>query len=105
MNSCMLYRCENKATFAANMPSFDEWGLRPVGLVGPRKNPIIMVPFFAAGAGLAPGDGAGDQATTGAGGSGVEEHMSGGDPGASSSGACDPPPEASVAEERRHAAP
>ena len=26
--SFMLYRCENKVTFAANMPSFDEWGLR-----------------------------------------------------------------------------
>ena len=31
--------------------------------------------------------------------------MPSGDPGASSSGACDPPPEASVAEETRHAAP
>ena len=101
----MLYRCENKVTFAANMPSFDEWGLRPIGLVGPRENPVIVVPFFAAGAELAPGDGAGERAATEAGGSGAEEHMPGGDPEASSSGACDPPPEASVAEEMRHAAP
>ena len=57
-NSCMLYRCENKATFAANMPSFDEWGLCLVGFVGPRENPVIVVPFFAASAGLAPSDGA-----------------------------------------------
>ena len=38
--SCLLYRCENKDEFAASMPSFDEWGLRPIGLVGPRENPI-----------------------------------------------------------------
>ena len=81
-NSCMLYRCENKATFAANMPSFDEWGQCLVSLVGPRENPVIMVPFFATGAGLAPGDGVGERAAPGAGGSGAEEHMSGGDPGA-----------------------
>ena len=56
------YRCENKVMFAANMPSFDEWGLRPVSLVGPRENPVIVVPFFAAGAGLAPGDDAGERA-------------------------------------------
>ena len=61
----MLYRCENKATFSVNMPSFDEWGLRPVGLVGPRENPVIVVPFFTAGAGLSPGDDAGEQAAMG----------------------------------------
>ena len=59
-NSCLLYRCENKVTFAANMPSFDEWGMCPVGLVGPRENPVIMVPFSIVGAGLAPGDEAGE---------------------------------------------
>ena len=87
------------------MPSFDEWGLRPIGLVGPCKNPVIMVPFFSAGAKLAPGDGAGERAATDAGCSGVEEHMPSGDPGASSSGACDAPPEAPVTYEMRHAAP
>ena len=35
-----LYRSENKVTFVATMPSFDEWGLRPIGLVGSRENPI-----------------------------------------------------------------
>ena len=56
-NSCLLYRCENKAAFAASMPSFDEWGLRPIGLVGSRENPIDVVPFLAADAELAPGEG------------------------------------------------
>ena len=69
------------------MPSFDEWGLRPVGLMGSRENPVIVVPLLATGAELAPGDGAGEQAATGARGSGAEEHMSCGDSGASSSGA------------------
>ena len=97
--SCMLYRCENKVTFAANMPSFDEWGLRPIGLVGARENPVIVVPFFTAGAELAPGDGAGERAETCAGWSDVEEHMPSGDPGASSSGGSDAPPEAPIADE------
>ena len=74
-------------------------------MVGPRENPVVVVPFLAVGAELAPGDGVGERATTRAGGLGAEEHMPGGDPGASSSGACDPPPEASVAEEPRHAVP
>ena len=103
--NCLLYRCKNKDEFAASMPFFDEWGMRPIGLVGPRENPVGVVPFLAAGAELAPGEGAGGRAPTGAGGSSAEEHMPSGDPGASSSGACDPPPEALVVEETRHAAP
>ena len=87
------------------MPSFDEWGLRPIGLVGPRENPVVVVPFFAAGADLAPGEGAGERASTGTGGSSLEERVPSGDPGASSSGACDPPPEAPIIEEVQHAAP
>nr|XP_020168976.1 protein transport protein sec31-like [Aegilops tauschii subsp. strangulata] len=62
--SCLLYRCENKAEFAAGTPSFDVWGLRPIGLVGPRENPVDVVPFLAAGAELAPSEGAGGQAPT-----------------------------------------
>ena len=77
--SCLLYCCENKAAFAASMPSFDEWGPRPISLVGPRENPVDVVPFLAAGAELAPGDGAGKRAVSEAGGSGAEEHTSGGD--------------------------
>ena len=104
-NSCPLYCCENKAAFAASMPSFDKWGLHPIGLVGPRENPVVVVPFLAIGAGLAQGGGAGGRAATGAGGSSAEGHRPSGDPGVSSSGACDPPPEASVAEEMQQVAP
>nr|XP_045089228.1 uncharacterized protein LOC120973986 [Aegilops tauschii subsp. strangulata] len=103
--NCLLYRCKNKDEFAASMPSFDEWGLRPIGLVGPRENPIVVAPFFAAGAGLAPCEVAGERAPTGAGRSSPEEHMPNGDPGASSSGACDPPPETPIIEEVQHVAP
>ena len=90
--SCLLYRCENKAEFAASMPSFDEWGLRPIGLVGPRENPVDVVPFLATGAGLAPSEGARGRAPTEASGPSAEEHMSHGDPEAPSSGARDPVP-------------
>ena len=34
--SYVLYCCSNKVEFVERIPSFDEWGLRPVGLVGPR---------------------------------------------------------------------
>ena len=44
--SCLLYRCLNKVQFVEHMPSFDEWGLRPVGLVGPRENPIFVAPLL-----------------------------------------------------------
>ena len=64
-----------------------------------------MVPFLAPGAELAPSDGAGGRASAEAGDSSAEEHVLSGDPGASSSGACHPPPGASVAEEVQHAAP
>ena len=87
------------------MPLFDEWEPRPIGLEGPRENPVVVVPFLSAGAELAPSDGAGGRAPEEAGGSSAKEHMSSGDPGASSSGACHPPPEASVAEETQHATP
>ena len=103
--SCLLYRCENKVKFAESMPSFDEWGLRPIGLVGPRENPIDVVPFLAAGGELAPGEGAGGRAPTEAGGPSAEEHVPRGDPGASSSGACDPSPGALVIEATQHAVP
>ena len=78
------------------MPSFDEWGLRPIYLVGPRENPVDVVPFLATGAELAPSEGAGGRALTEAGGPSTEEHMPRGDRGASSLGARDPSPGASV---------
>ena len=59
--SCLLYHCLNKATFTEQMPSFDEWGLRPVGLMGPRENPIVMVPLPAAGVELTPSVDAGGE--------------------------------------------
>ena len=52
--SCLLYRCSNKEEFAEHMPSFDEWGLRPVGLAGPRENPVAVAPLLAASTELAP---------------------------------------------------
>ena len=103
--NCLLYRCKNKDEFVKDMPLFDEWGSRPIGLEGPRENPVVVVPFLAPDAELAPSDGAGGRAPTVAGGSSVEEKVPSGDPGASSSGACHPPPEASVAEETQHATP
>ena len=65
--SCLLYRCSNKEEFAEHMPSFDEWGLRPDGLVGPRENPANVVPLFAVGAELTPSVEAGGQAPCGVG--------------------------------------
>nr|XP_040243778.1 classical arabinogalactan protein 9-like [Aegilops tauschii subsp. strangulata] len=76
------------------MPSFDEWWPWPIGLEGPRENPVVVVPFLAPEAELAPSDGAGGRAPAEAGGSSAEEHVPSGDPGASSSGACHSPPEA-----------
>jgi len=101
--NCLLYRCKNKDEFAENMPPFDEWGPRPIGLEGPRENPVVVVPFLAPDAELAPSDGARERAQVEADGSSAEEHVPCGDPGASSSGACHSPPEASIAEETLHA--
>nr|XP_020176698.1 uncharacterized protein LOC109762277 [Aegilops tauschii subsp. strangulata] len=103
--SCLLYRCRNKAEFVEHMPSFDEWGLRPVGLVGPRENPINVVPFFVAGAELAPNVDAGGRAPPEAGGSSAEVQMPPGAHGASSSGTHDSPSRVSAAETMQHAAP
>ena len=63
--SCVLYLCSNKMTFVERMPSFDEWGLPPAGLVGPYENPIVVVPFLDAGTELAPCVGAGRACTAG----------------------------------------
>ena len=59
--SCLLYCYLNKATFAEQMPSFDEWGLCPVGLVGPRENPVDVVPLLDAGVALTPSVDAGGE--------------------------------------------
>ena len=41
------------------MPSFDEWGLRPAGFMGPRENPAAVVASPAAHSGPSSGDRAG----------------------------------------------
>ena len=69
--SYLLYRCLNKVQFVEHMPSFDEWGLRPVDLVGPRENPIIMVPLLATSPDPAPRVDAGGQVSSEAGGTGA----------------------------------
>lgn len=38
----MLYLCPNRSDFVNQMPIFDEWGLRPAGLQGPRENPVVV---------------------------------------------------------------
>ena len=73
--------------------------------MGPCENPVDVVPFFAAGAELAPSVDAGGRAPPEAGGLSAEVQMPPGDLGASSSRAHDPYPGASVAEATRHVAP
>nr|XP_020150824.1 actin cytoskeleton-regulatory complex protein PAN1-like [Aegilops tauschii subsp. strangulata] len=96
--SCLLYRSTNKAEFVESMPSFDERGMRPDGLVGPRENPVNVVPFSVASAELAPDVDAGGRAPPEAGGMSAGVQMPPGAPGALSSGTRDSPPGKSVAE-------
>ena len=70
LEGCLLYCCSNRVEFAGQMPPFDEWGLRPVGLEGSRENPVTVVPLLVAGAELAPRVDAGGQASPEAGGAG-----------------------------------
>ena len=51
---CLLYCCSNRVEFAGQMPPFDEWGLRPVGLEGSRENPVSVVLLHATSAELTP---------------------------------------------------
>ena len=101
----LLYLCSNRAEFAGQMPLFDEWGLRPVGLVGPRETPVIVAPFLTACTELAPGVGAGRQASLEAGDSSVMMPTPHGVPGASSFRACEAHPEAVVDGGTQPAAP
>ena len=87
--SCLLYRCSNREEFVEHMPSFDEWGLRPDGLVGPCENPVNVVPLFAVGAELTPSVDAGRRAPSEADGPSTGVLMPPGAPEASSSGARD----------------
>ncbi|KAF6991590.1 hypothetical protein CFC21_008661 [Triticum aestivum] len=75
--------------FVRQMPLFDEWGLRPAGLEGPRENPALVVPLPAVPAARPPEVDAGGRAPPSAAGAGAGEMMQ---PGASETSA----PEARV---------
>ena len=44
---CLLYCCSNKVEFVKQMPPFNEWGLRPVGLEGLRESLILVPPCLS----------------------------------------------------------
>ena len=64
---CLLYCCSNKVEFARQMPPFDEWGLRPADLEGPRENPVSVAPLPATGAATSLEVGAGGRPLSAAG--------------------------------------
>ena len=100
-----MYLCPNRVELAGQMPSFDEWVLRPIGLVGPHENPVVAAPLLAASIELAPRVGAGRQASLEAGGAGVDVPTPLGVPEPSSSGTREARPEAVVEGEMQPAAP
>lgn len=57
-DGALLYLCSGRADFVRQMPSFDEWGLRPAGLTGPRENLVVVVALLVAHNGPSSGDGA-----------------------------------------------
>ena len=67
----LLYLCSSRDDFVKQMPSFDEWGLRPAGLMGPRENPVAVVSFPVARGGPSSSGGAGRQGAPGAEGASV----------------------------------
>ena len=67
----LLYLCSGRDDFVRQMPSFGEWGLRPAGLVGPRKNPVAVVALPVASGGPSSGGGAGRHGPPGAEGAAV----------------------------------
>ena len=69
---CLLYCYSNRVEFTGQMPPFDDWGLRPVGLEGPRENPVSVVPLLAASTKLTPRVDAGGRAPPEAGGPSAE---------------------------------
>ena len=38
----LLYLCSGRRDFVNQMPVFDEWGPRPIGLQGPHENPVTV---------------------------------------------------------------
>ena len=55
----LLYLCSNRGDFVKQMPGFDEWGLRPAGLRGPRENPVMVTVLPVAHGGPSSSGGAG----------------------------------------------
>ena len=55
----LLYLCSNRGDFVKQMPGFDEWGLRPAGLRGPRENPVMVTALLVAHGGPSSSGGAG----------------------------------------------
>ena len=104
-DGCLLYCCSNRVEFVGQMPPFDEWGLRPVGLEGPRENPVSVVTLLAASTELTPRVDAAWQAPLEAGGAGAEVLTSLEAPEASSPGARDSCPEVTAEEVMQSTAP
>ena len=65
-DGALLYLCLGRADFVKQMRSFDEWGLRPTGLRGPRGNPVAVVALPVAQSGPVSVDGAGRRELPGA---------------------------------------
>ena len=65
-DGALLYLILSRADFVRQMPSFDEWGLRPAGLTGPRENPVAVIALPVAQSGSVSGDGAGRREPLGA---------------------------------------
>ena len=101
-DGALLYLCLARAEFVRQMPSFDEWGLRPVSLRGPRENPIAVIAFPVAPSGPVSSVGAGRRAPPGAEGGDVERLMPRGAPEVASPEACSG---AAASEESRPSAP
>ena len=98
----LLYLCSNWANFVKQIPSFDEWGLRPAGLMGPRENPVAVVALPVARGGPSSSGGAGRQGPPGAEGAAVGMMTPRGTPEVAASEAC---PAAAEGVEPRPVAP
>src|SRR3954465_6045512 len=61
----LLYLCQNRGDFVRQMPPFDEWGLRPVGIQGPRETPVVVITLPVGLGESSSSGGAGRQETAG----------------------------------------
>ena len=61
-----MYLYSGRADFVRQMPSFDKWGLRPIGLRGRCENPIAVIAFPVAPSGPVSSVGAERRAPPGA---------------------------------------